>query len=383
MGAQTLTASILVLALSYLPVPYVHNQSKEQVPTEPSTVLKATTRLVVVDVVATDDKGEPISWLTAKDFKVIEDGREQELRVFEFQHPSQSPGTAVAGAAKLPANVFSNIPTYKPGSAMNVILLDVLNTAVPRQTFVRDELLHFLEKQPLAGPTAIYILGGGLHLVQDFTDDSQALRAAADRLHSKGSALMDNPAAGPEMKVPLAGGMPPQLQAAARAHEQEAKDFNTGEQVQITLAALASLAQRLAPYPGRKNVIWISDAFPFYINPRSASQSIAGNTYRQEASKADAVLMDSQVAIYPIDAHAEQVASLDDIGFGKVYGIQIMHGEPLQLASKDMGERLAVRSTMNELAEETGGQAFYNTNSIDLALRKSMDDGSTYYTLIP
>src|ERR1043166_7864860 len=34
-----------------------------------STVLRATTRLVVVDVVATDNKGEPVANLKAEDFK--------------------------------------------------------------------------------------------------------------------------------------------------------------------------------------------------------------------------------------------------------------------------------------------------------------------------
>jgi hypothetical protein len=36
---------------------------------------------------------------------------------------------------------------------------------------------------------------------------------------------------------------------------------------------------------------------------------------------------------------------------------------------------------MNSVADQTGGKAFYNTNNIDKAIRDSMDDGSTYYTL--
>jgi hypothetical protein len=33
------------------------------------------------------------------------------------------------------------------------------------------------------------------------------------------------------------------------------------------------------------------------------------------------------------------------------------------------------------MADRTGGRAFYNTNGIDSAIRKSIEDGSTYYTL--
>jgi hypothetical protein len=36
---------------------------------------------------------------------------------------------------------------------------------------------------------------------------------------------------------------------------------------------------------------------------------------------------------------------------------------------------------MQDLAERTGGKAFYNRNDIDGAIRRSFDDGATYYTL--
>jgi len=40
-----------------------------------------------------------------------------------------------------------------------------------------------------------------------------------------------------------------------------------------------------------------------------------------------------------------------------------------------------VQGAMQEMEDRTGGRAFYNTNGIDDAIRKSIDDGSTYYTL--
>jgi hypothetical protein len=36
---------------------------------------------------------------------------------------------------------------------------------------------------------------------------------------------------------------------------------------------------------------------------------------------------------------------------------------------------------MNDLADRTGGRAFYNRNDLEAAVRESIDDGSTYYTL--
>ena len=41
----------------------------------------------------------------------------------------------------------------------------------------------------------------------------------------------------------------------------------------------------------------------------------------------------------------------------------------------------AAHSTMNTVAERTGGRAFYNTNDLTGAIRDGIEDGSTYYTL--
>ena len=87
-------------------------------------VLKATTRLVIVDVVATDGKGVPIPGLTAKDFIVTENGSPQEVRVFSFESPETGPDAAMAltgQPVKFPDNVVSNIPDRKPRGALNVL----------------------------------------------------------------------------------------------------------------------------------------------------------------------------------------------------------------------------------------------------------------------
>src|SRR5258708_38665544 len=53
--------------------------------------LRTTTRLVVVDVVATDSKGQAGNDLKAEDFTVLESGQPQKVRGFNFQHPRATP----------------------------------------------------------------------------------------------------------------------------------------------------------------------------------------------------------------------------------------------------------------------------------------------------
>jgi hypothetical protein len=49
--------------------------------------------------------------------------------------------------------------------------------------------------------------------------------------------------------------------------------------------------------------------------------------------------------------------------------------------SSELAELQNVHGTMQEMADRTGGKAFYNRNDIDGAIRTSIEDGSTYYTL--
>jgi len=99
-------------------------------PSAPATVLKFTSRLVVVDVIATDHKGNQVTDLKREDFTVQEDGKEQQLRVFEVQAPSQAaePAALQNTAVKLAPNIFINAPRFKPSTILNVLLLDALNT---------------------------------------------------------------------------------------------------------------------------------------------------------------------------------------------------------------------------------------------------------------
>jgi len=93
-------------------------QKKEPV-YQSQSVLRATTRLVIVDIVAVDDKGRPITDLTADDFTVSEDGKPQKISDFSFHQPM------TAGPARQQApGIISNAPDFKSNSCLNVILLD-------------------------------------------------------------------------------------------------------------------------------------------------------------------------------------------------------------------------------------------------------------------
>src|ERR1700727_1282632 len=59
--------------------------------TSDTTVIRAETRLVLVDTVVTDKKGNYIRDLTQKDFRVWEDNKEQTVKTFSAETDASAP----------------------------------------------------------------------------------------------------------------------------------------------------------------------------------------------------------------------------------------------------------------------------------------------------
>ncbi len=181
-------------------------------------------------------------------------------------------------------------------------------------------------------------------------------------------------------------GMMPGLQARLAEFRDQQNASQADFRVRLTLDALNSLARFLAGYPGRKNLVWVSETFPFTI----VVDKIASNNnrdYSAEVARTGNLLSNAQVAIYPVDARTLVGSSQFSVGSDpNPMGVpelqkQRIDGEAGKVVSRESDDRMVARSTMNDLAEKTGGKAFYNTNDLEGAVRRSLLDGSTYYTL--
>lgn len=371
-------------------------------PSQPATVLKFTSRLVVVDVIATDHKGNPVTDLKREDFTVQEDGKEQPLRVFEFQAPSHAPEPATAqdAAVKLAPNIFSNAPRFKPSTLLNVLLLDALNTKTIDQKRAREQMLQFLEKLPQGQPVAVYALGTKLRLLQDFTTDPNLLKDAVKNLKGKNSPVLNNPAGGPDI-TGISGlaqeSMPQQMLQQVLEFQKEETAMQTELRVRLTLDALDSIARSLAGYSGRKNLIWLSESFPMQIladeNMNSSRSSSTPRDFSQEFIKTATQLTDAQVAVYPVDigelvgnsVYAD-LSNTDSTGgyMGRTLTGR-GGGNPRTAANTELGQtsnqQFNQHTSMNDIADRTGGKAFYNRNDVVNSIGKAIDDGSSYYTL--
>jgi VWFA-related protein len=357
--------------------------SKGQQDTLP--VLHTGTQLVVVDVVVEDKQGHPVHGLTQDDFVLTENKKPQTVNHFD-EHSNTRPVTPGPQLPPMPPGTFTDyVPTPSTG-ALNILLLDSLNTPMKDQSYVRYELQQFVKKSPPGTSIAIFGLAQHLYILQGFSSDPQVLKDAIDhKLIPRASVLLDDPVgagAGPESMSESAAELGIAASPNLTQFEAEETAFQTQLRIQYTIDAFDSLGHYLSAFPGRKNLIWFSGSFPIDILPDpSIDNSFAVmEDNSPEFREMTNLLAQSQVAVYPVDARGLMTnpvfdASQSGRGFARnpaSFGKQIQ-GFAQSQALEHM--------TMEQLAEDTGGAAFYNNNDLAAAVSKAILAGSNFYTL--
>jgi VWFA-related protein len=335
--------------------------------------IKVETRVVLVDIVVTGAKGEPIVNLKKDDFRIAEDGVPQRLSSFE-EHKLDHSQPLVLPA--MPANVYTNFPAAKPPDSVNVLLLDMLNTQPSNQAYVREQAVKYLSSAPAGTRVAIFALHKQLHLVRGFTTDFSGLTAALDD-----KSLSARPEVSPflstdstrasenEILRAMTRNMSSPVKIdAVRDYEADRLAEMNRSRADITLEALQALAHFLSAMPERKNVIWFADSFPVSFLADPKMHDAKRQALVQQTSD---LLTAGQVAIYPVSASG-------------------LVGDPGFQANNDRGprERQSAESgpeaeqiAMETIAQDTGGRAFYGRNGLNDAFATAVNEGAQYYTL--
>ena len=149
---------------------------------------RASSRLVLVDVVVTDKAGQTVKGLNATDFTILEDGKPQPIRAFE-SHVWQKTAPSMQ-KINLPPNQYTNFTEQQPNSAVNVVLLDILNTPQQDQQYARKQMIEFLRELPPGQRIALFVLGTKLRMIQGFSGSSDRLVEAAQAILSNTSPLL-------------------------------------------------------------------------------------------------------------------------------------------------------------------------------------------------
>lgn len=367
----------------------------------PAPTVRTSTSLVLVDVVVTDH-GKPVLNLARNRFHVFEDGKEQTISSFDEHQPPAAPPEFLAPRA-LPPNTYTNVPTYPESSAVNVLLLDGLNTSIGNQMQVRHKMIEYLGSVKPGTTLAIFTLGTQLHIVTQFTNDPASLLAlfknpktnpqqsaalntgqVTEQVNNEISAVTPQPtaasaSAGLANNNGISSG-PMNAAMALQRFETDRTAFQFDMRMQLTLAAMQQLASYLGGIPGRKNVIWFSGSFPRTLLPQSSlgtTEFAALRQYGEQIKETDDMLAAARIAIYPVDARGLWVnagidASTSFAAPGESQSSQWASQRETQYGEED---------TMHQIADDTGGEAFVETNDFAGAVAAAVDNGASYYTL--
>ena len=414
-GLVSLLFAWLTAAVQAQPAPTRSSQSGTQSATGPnaSPNLRTNADLVLVDVVVTEH-GNPVQGLDRKQFHIIEDGHEQPITTFDEHKPSTVPAPSPASPtqATLPPNTYTNVPAYPEASAMNMLLLDGLNTPTTGQINVRRQMIQFLSKIQPGTQLAIFTLSSRLRLVEGFTTDAARLTKVlqSPKGSPQQSAVVDiqtNQAVDSVIgdMANLTGGSPTMdvggvtALSSMQQFEADLTAFQTDMRVKMTLEAMQQLARYLSAIPGRKNVVWFSGSFPIALDPDDAMDNPfeAMRNYSDDIRDTAELLSAARVAVYPVDARGLVTPPALDASYSpttNLMGGTVNGGRrgnrgkatgnkpsPSVDDQKALQQLMAEQASMKQLAEQTGGQEYINTNGLKDAVAAAIANGSNYYTV--
>jgi VWFA-related protein len=377
---------------------------------------------VLVDVIVTDPSGNPVNGLKKGDFVVKEQGKRQDVSYFEEHRGLSDTQAKRIQIPSMPPNSFSNYSPIATPPAVNILLLDSLNTPATDQMYLRQSAENYLKNLKPGSRLAIFTLSLRLRVVEGFSDDPALLAKAltyrennrpepAVLLPSLAESGAENTVIG--LMNQQVGAGPGETTSAGSAVMIEAFEqflaenhyAQTADREYRTSQALQQLAIYLSSVPGRKNLIWLTGAFP--LNIFGVTDMRFDDTVRNTVN----LLSAARVALYPVDvrgawtssAHTaenqmDQTERTPQQLIGPPMGFPPSTTDPSNINSGHDDSTVATgtmaqavisesaannssNASMDMVAQQTGGRAFYNRNDLAGIVKQVVSGSSNFYTL--
>lgn len=311
------------------------------------------TRVVEITIAADADGHKPVTDLRPTDLRVFDNGKQQ----------------TIASLAKLQAGGTGSDASHAkspngPPKRLSIIVLDALNTPWSDQLYGGDGVCQVFGNLPPSNRVAVFALDSGLHLLHDFSNDYESLRASVERYETQPisnwvrnwpfypalyrAKITDSLTVGPDAAFEgigpngIVGSPMPTI-----FDESTAIGFADTNRILYTLQALTRIADLTRSYPGPKSILWISAGFPTQLATYNDGVAVP-EFFHQDVAQAMQELGIDNAVLYPISPE----------------GLDWSHVE-----------------SMKEMAEQTGGRVFYGSNDVQSLVRGAMNDMSEGYAL--
>ena len=352
---------------------------------ESTPVFRAGTTLVEFTIVATDPKGEPVTDLAQSDITIVQNGKPQPVAFFRFEGAAFAPGAVEPKREPIAPGIFTNRSEYAPGPARNVtaIVMDTLNTRADDQIAVKAHVMQYLRALAPNTRVAVYALGSNLRVLHDFTDDLEALRArlakhnvelnvqtiSADELVRRQLMEAEHLNDAVDEDVDAGAEEAARAEADAKRAEEYFQEQLHMRRVDQTIASLEALGNHLSGIPGRKNLVWISGGIAVLTQ---GAQDRWLTSYASQVRGLGQRLATQGITVYPVQAAGLEVGFLGTSTTAP--GSSKGQEEKVHLRPMSSESTRRIWSTMDMLADVTGGRAFRNTNELTAGVRAAATD---------
>jgi VWFA-related protein len=343
-------------------------------------VVKITSRLVQVDAVVTDKQGKQVTDLTAADFQILQDGKEQRITAFSY---------VPVGSPSLPSPDGTSVSITSTGARKKIgrVITFVVDDGNCRASSsgiraTREALDKFLAEQMLPeDQVAIYQTRAGSSISQLYTSDKALLQRTVSKIRWYPNAMGCPSNDGSYFEagrvntsvIQGATGMKAinEENAAERQRRELTEDRGRDQQVQGTIGVLRFALRGLERLPGRKVMFLMSDGMPYRARNSEMLDSIFFMRDLTEMANRAGVVVNTvdvrgDISTIGIEAR-DDVSTLSDAAATD------------QLVSDRRREEVNTRDGMQFLAYETGGQFFKNQTYLDKPISRALLIEKGYY----
>ena len=337
---------------------------------------RADINFVRVDVIVSDDDGEPVTDLTAADFEVFEDGEPQTIEQFRLIRVDGNPPPGAPRPRQLRSRIDEEIELSRDDVRLFVFFFDDYHVRLGNSLSVKEPLIRFVETQ--LRPNDVVGMMYPLTPVDaiSFTRNHASVISAIERFEGRKF----------------------NYEPRNRAEEQYSRaPSEVVERIrnEVVMGALRGLFTHLGGLrEGRKAIIYVSEGLTTILPPqlRAANASLgplanpggrsgaSGGSLREQTAAVFAqaeLYSDLRQVFAAANRNNAAVYTLDPRGLA-VFEFDINEAVGMR---QDRRSLQMAQDMLRTLADETDGRAIINRNDLAPGLAQIVRDSSFYYLL--
>ena len=360
-------------------------QKKSSEPELPKLVENMDVRIINVDVVVTDRRGNPITGLTQDDFQILENGVPKVITNFyevEGRKAKNVVGEAPAAPAAPTATAREEVPENMKRRI--IFYVDNLSLAPFNRNRVFTQMKDFVRTVMRPGDEAmVATYNRSMKVRVPFTRDTAQLISSLDSLAGESGLGVANKSEwkSTEDRIREASGYQEAVGIARQYAASVEHDLRTGAN------SLSALLSTLAGVSGKKVLVLTSEGFP--IQPGREAFMMIDEMSREKGWNAGSAMLETMT--YDGTRMIQEIAKTANANGITVYTIHAagltggmdMSAEYSQPVSHTISQAASSNTTesMRMMAEMTGGLASVQSNNFAEAFKRIARDLDSYYSL--